>query len=180
MARYKEKKHYEKWRRSYLKKHARFVLKGHDIVYVDETGFAPGTSRSHGYAIKGQRLYGDFDSCKRPRTSLVGGYLSGKLIAPMLFDGTCNTVTFNTWLEEHLLPSLKPQSVIVMDNATFHKSQETRDIIKQAGCYVLFLPPYSPHLNPIEKLWANIKRAWKYDLDHSLENIIISRKYIWN
>ncbi len=131
MGRYKEKRHYtlwgtsENWRRSYLKKLDRFTRKGHDIVYMDETGFAPGTNRSHGYSAVGKRIYGDVDSAKRPRTSLIGGYKDGKLIAPVLFDGTCNTLIFNAWLEDHLLPVLKPGSVIVMDNATFHKSAET-------------------------------------------------------
>jgi len=95
-------------------------------------------------------------------------------------DGNCNVQTTNAWLRDHLLPELKKGSVIVMDNASFHKSQETRDIIKAAGCFVLFLPPYSPHLNPIEKLWANIKQAWKYDLSNSLENILVSSDFIWN
>lgn len=180
MARYKEKVRYENWRRTYLKKLDRFIRKGCDIVYMDETGFAPGTSRSHGYSVKGQRIYGDIDSNRRPRTSLIGGYRNGKLIAPVLFDGNCNTGIMNVWLKDHLLPALKPGSVIVMDNATFHKSQETRNIIKNAGCFVLFLPPYSPHLNPIEKLWANIKQAWKYEPAHALHNVLISRKYIWN
>ena len=97
----------------------------------------------------------------------------------------------NVWLEDHLLPKLKKGSVIVIhasptapqdavDNATFHKSIETRDIIKQHGCFALFLPPYSPHLNPIEKLWANIKRAWKYEQNNNLQNIFTSSNYIWN
>lgn len=180
MERYKEKKRYEKWRVLYLKKHDRFMRNGHDIVYMDETGFAPGTNRSHAYGLKGARVYGDVDSAKRPRTSLIGGYRDGKLIAPVLFDGTCNTAVFNAWLKDHLLPELKRGSVIVMDNATFHKSIETRQIIKKAGCFALFLPPYSPHLNPIEKLWANIKRAWKYEPNGSLENILTSSNYIWN
>ena len=180
MGRYKEKRHYENWRVSYLKKLDRFTRKGHDIVYMDETGFAPGTNRSHGYSQKGLRIYGEIDSNKRPRTSLIGGYRNSKLIAPVLFNGNCNTEVTNVWLKDHLLPELKHGSVIVMDNAAFHKSQETRDIIKDAGCFVLFLPPYSPHLNPIEKLWANIKRAWKYDPRNSLNNILTSCDFIWN
>ncbi len=180
MERYKEKKHYEKWRISYLKKLKRFERNGHDIVYMDETGFSPGTNRSHAYAIRGRRVYGDVDSQTRPRTSLIGGYRNGKLIAPILFNGNCNTEITNIWFKDHLLPTLKKRTVIIMDNASFHKSIETRDLIKKSGCYVLFLPPYSPHLNPIEKLWANIKRAWKYETTNSLENILISRKYIWN
>ncbi len=180
MARYKEHKNYVKWTKSYLTKLESFKRGGHDIVYMDETGFAPGTSRSHGYSAKGKRIFGRVDSQTRPRTSLIGGYRDGKLLAPVLFNGTCNTETMNVWLKDHLLPELQRGSVIVMDNASFHKSQETRDIIKAAGCFVLFLPPYSPHLNPIEKLWANIKRAWKYDLSNSLDNILISRKHLWN
>ena len=129
MGRYKEKKHYENWRVSYLKKLDRFMRGGHDIVYMDETGFAPGTSRCHGYSLKGKRIYDDVDSQSRPRTSLIGGYRNSKLIAPVLFNGNCNTATTNVWLKDHLLPELKPGSVIVMDNAAFHKSQETRDII---------------------------------------------------
>lgn len=147
---------------------------------MDETGFAPGTNRSHGYSIKGSRIYGNVDSNRRPRTSLIGGYRDNKLIAPVLFNGNCNTNTMNIWLKDHLLPDLNPGSVIVMDNAAFHKSQETRDIIKEAGCFVLFLPPYSPHLNPIEKLWANIKRAWKYEETNFLDNILTSSDFNWN
>jgi transposase len=180
MARYKEKKHYENWRVSYLKKLERFKRKGHDIVYMDETGFAPHTSRTHGYSAKGVRIYGDIESDRRPRTSLIGGYKNGKLIAPVLFNGNCNTKVMNVWLDDHLLPTLKKGSVIVMDNAAFHKSIETRDIIKRHGCFALFLPPYSPHLNPIEKLWANIKRAWKYEPNNNLQNILISSNYFWN
>lgn len=180
MARYKEHKNYVKWTRSYLEKLERFKRKNHDIIYMDETGFAPGTSRTHGYGIVGKRLYGDVDSAKRPRTSLIGGYLNNKLIAPILFDGNCNTLMINLWLKDHILPTLKKGSVIVMDNASFHKSQETRDIIKDAECFVLFLPPYSPHLNPIEKLWANIKQSWKYEPSGELDRILISSDFKWN
>ena len=180
MARYKEAKDYDNWRRSYLKKLHRFQAKGHPIVYIDETGFAPTCHRDYAYGPVGQRIYGDVGSARRPRQSLVGGYCDGKLLAPVLFEGTCNTDLFNTWLQEQLLPVLPPRSVLVMDNATFHKSQETRDVIKAAGHFVLFLPPYSPHLNPIEKLWSNIKTAWKYQTQQNLYTILTSCKYCWN
>ena len=94
----------------------------------------------------------------------------------MLFDGTCNTDVFNQWLEEMLLPALKPGTVIIMDNAAFHKSQKTREVIEAAGCRILFLPPYSPDLNPIEKLWANIKKLWRQFCDRSLDDIIMMGK----
>lgn len=94
---------------------------------------------------------------QRPRTSLIGGYCNHKLIAPMLFEGTCNTLLFNDWLEQMLLPDLWVGSLIVMDNATFHKSQKTIDLIWEAGCTPLFLSPYSPDLNPIENAFAKLK-----------------------
>lgn len=70
----------------------------------------------------------------------------------MLFEGACNTEVFNQWLLHMLLPGLVTGSVIMMDNAAFHKSAETIEIIEDAGCIPLFLSPYSPDLNPIEKL----------------------------
>ena len=76
-------------------------------IHMDETGFSPRTSRTHGYGIVGKRIYGNVDSAKRPRISLIGGYLNNKLIAPILFDGNCNTLMINLWLKDHILPTLK-------------------------------------------------------------------------
>jgi transposase len=67
---------------------------------------------------------------------------------------------------------LEAGSVIVLDNATFHKSMLTIERVQKAGCKLLFLPPYSPHLNPIEKLWGNIKRAWQYAAHQPLAEVI--------
>ena len=65
--------------------------------------------------------------------------------------------SLNYWLENCLLPTLGPGYTIVMDNAAFHKSEKTKILIEKARCNLLFLPPYSPDLNPIEKFWANLK-----------------------
>lgn len=75
----------------------------------------------------------------------------------MTFKGTCNTEVFNAWLSQVLIPELSPGQIIIMDNASFHKSAKTKELIEAAGCKLLYLPPYSPELNPIEKTWANIK-----------------------
>ncbi len=68
---------------------------------------------------------------------------------------------FNTWIEKVLLSELKHGQVVILDNAAFHKSQRTKELIKSVGCELLFLPPYSPDLNPIEKFWANFKAKIK-------------------
>ena len=75
----------------------------------------------------------------------------------MCFEGTCNTSLFNNWLKQVLIPNLTAGQVLILDNASFHKSRESEKLIKAAGCKILFLPPYSPDLNPIEKCWANMK-----------------------
>ena len=70
---------------------------------------------------------------------------------------TMNTDIYTAWVIQDLLPKLPPQSIIVMDNATFHKGSEMQEAIKKAGHTLLYLPPYSPDLNPIEKKWAQAK-----------------------
>jgi transposase len=148
------------------------------MVYIDETGFAPSTCRNYGWAKKGVQIHGVQQANLRPRTSLIGGYLNHRFIAPMLFDGTCNTEVFNQWLLHMLLPLLVTGSVIVMDNATFHKSERTAQIIEDAGCELLFLAPYSPDLNPIEKLWGNIKTGWKYESHLTIEQFLETSHYL--
>ena len=98
-----------------------------------------------------------------------------KFYAPYLFDGTCNTELFNAWLEQMLLPELPANQVIIMDNARIHKSKKTRELIEQSGHTLLFLPPYSPDFNPIEKTFGLIKRWLRTSKDEmSISDIILS------
>ncbi len=69
------------------------------------------------------------------------------------------------WLKDFLIPELKVGQVVIMDNATFHKSEESRELIEKAGCRILFLPAYSPDLNPIEIFWANFKKMVRSKLE---------------
>lgn len=95
------------------------------------------------------------------RESFVAGKLGKKIIAPFCYKGTCDTKLFNFWVENFLLPELLPGQIVIMDNATFHKSSKTKNLIESVGCKILFLPPYSPDLNPIEVFWANFKKMVK-------------------
>lgn len=92
-------------------------------------------------------------------TSLIAAYANGKLFAPLRFEGHTDTQLFNLWLEECLLPELRANQVIILDNATFHKSAKTQELLNSADCHVLFFPPYSPDLNKIEPQWANLKQG---------------------
>lgn len=159
-------------RKKYLKLLHRYLRRGYSPVYIDESGFEPHAMRLFGYSPIGQRIYGLKSGQKRPRTSLLAAQIGRNLEAPLLFQGTCNTEVFNTWIEEQLLPLLHEKSLVIMDNAIFHKSQKTKDLIESKGAKLLFLPPYSPDLNPIEKKFGSLKRFRQYNAHLSLDEII--------
>lgn len=155
-----------------MKRYGKALLASRPIVFIDETGFDDTPFRRFAWAKRGKTILGYCQGKHTTRTSLIGGYVDGKLIASVLFDGTCNTEVFNAWLESQLLPTLEPGTVIILDNATFHRASTSNLIVQKAQCELLFLPPYSPHLNPIEKLWANIKKIWQNQNHLSLDQLI--------
>ena len=95
---------------------------------------------------------------KFERQSIVATQYGKTVLAPFGYSGTCDAKLFNFWLEKLLVPCLKTGQTVIMDNASIHKTPATKSIIEKGGCKLLFLPPYSPDLNPIEHLWANTKR----------------------
>ena len=126
-------------------------------VYLDESGINQYLYREYGRNMRGTKVFGEVSRKRFARQSVISALFKGKFLSPMCFEGTCNTTLFNAWLKQALIPSLTPGQVLILDNASFHKSTETQRLVKAAGCRILFLPPYSPDLNPIEKYWANMK-----------------------
>ena len=109
---------------------------------------------SREWSVKTERgaIVSDLRSSQQYRsTSLIAARLSDDFIAPLLFTGACNTERFNEWLETHLCAYLDQTHVVILDNARFHKSNRTQELINGCGASLLFLPPYSPDLNSIEK-----------------------------
>lgn len=139
-----------------LKQHA-----SDKLVYIDESGIDKFISREYGWGLKGVKVTGEVSGRHYARESFIAGQLQNKIIGPFCYTGTCDSILFNFWLENFLLPALGPGYTLVMDNATFHKSEDTKILIDNAGCQLLFLPPYSPDFNPIEKFWANLKAKIK-------------------
>lgn len=82
-------------------------------------------------------------------------------MAPYVFNGYTDSTRFNEWLEKCLIPEMTPGQTLVLDNASFHKTLKTKEIVEKAGCRLLYLPPYSPDFNPIEKQWAVLKGKYK-------------------
>lgn len=128
------------------------------LVYVDESGIDLAMCKDRGWSAKGSPILAKKSGKYYERTNIIAALTGNKSIAPMIFNGSCNSKLFETWVEKFLIRELKAGQVVIMDNASFHKSQKTRELIESAGCKLIFLPPYSPDLNPIEKFWANMKR----------------------
>ena len=136
-----------------------------NILFIDESGIDNFISREYAWSQQGKLVYGEKPGRKFARESFIAGLKNKQIIAPFCYQGTMNTKLFNFWLVNFLLPSASVGDVIVMDNAAFHKSEEIECLINEAGCKLLFLPPYSPDLNPIEKCWANLKDKIKKTID---------------
>lgn len=111
----------------------------------------------YSYSEKGQRAYAQYNWQLKNQTNAIGAIESNQLITVGLFDTSVNTAVFECWIEQDLLPKLTTTSVLIMDNATFHKGKRLLELIKAAGHYLIWLPTYSPDLNPIEKFWSRIK-----------------------
>ncbi len=150
---YKERK--EEKRKQFLEQLKEIPEK--DRIYLDESGVNRYLYRNYARASRGKKVLGEVSGKRFVRESFISALYEGKFLAPMCFQGTCNTELFNTWLKQILIPELQPGKVLILDNASFHRSNETKKLIETAGCRLLFLPPYSPDLNPIEKYWANLK-----------------------
>jgi len=143
-------------------------------VYVDESGIDQYLYREYAYSPRGEKVFAEISGKKFKRTNIISGICRGEWIAPMTYNGITDSVLFEYWLENCLLNEVEPGSVIVLDNATFHRKSVIPELALRKGCRVLFLPPYSPDLNPIENKWAWLKKKLRkilpdYDtFDHAL------------
>lgn len=139
-------------------------IKYEDRVYVDESGMDRNSGKEWAWGKRGELIKSKKSGKYYLRTNIIAGINNKKAIAPFIFHGACNTDLINEWVEKFLIKELKAGQTVILDNASFHKSLRTRELIESAGCKLLFLPAYSPDLNPIEKFWANMKRWVKNKL----------------
>jgi transposase len=129
---------------------------------VDESGVNREQRRLYARAKRGVKVYDKRNGQKCKRTNIIGGLCNGKHLAVQCYEHATNAAFFEDWFEFELIPVLPENSLVIMDNASFHRKQALFDIANRYGVYILFLPPYSPEFNPIEKSWANLKR-WLCD-----------------
>lgn len=128
-----------------------------NIVYADESGMDNRDEYAYGWNKSGHRFHALKSGKRQGRINMIAAYCHHQLIAPFTVEGACNRTVFETWIETCLLKVLQPGQLLVIDNATFHKGGRIEELIEQAGCKVLYLPPYSPDLNKIEQCWSWLK-----------------------
>jgi len=126
-------------------------------VFIDETWTATNMTRSHGRCRRGERLRMGFPHGHRKTTTLVAGLRMTGMIAPMVLDGPINGDWFEAYVRHVLVPELRPGDVVIMDNLSSHKRPIVQELIEAAKARLLFLPPYSPDFNPIEKAFSRLK-----------------------
>ena len=127
------------------------------LVFVDETWAKTNMTRSHGRAPRGQRLVGKAPHGRWTTMTFIAALRFDRIDAPFVLDGPINGEWFRAWVEQVLIPTLSPGDVVVLDNLGSHKGKAVRRAIRKAGAHLIFLPPYSPDLNPIEQVFAKLK-----------------------
>jgi transposase len=127
------------------------------FVFLDETGTATNMTRRYGRCPSDQRLVAAVPHGHWRTTTFVAGLRQTGIVAPLVLDGPMTGTAFRAYVEQFLAPALAPGDVVVLDNLAAHKVDGVGQAIAAAGASILYLPPYSPDLNPIEQLFAKLK-----------------------
>jgi len=132
-------------------------LEPHRLVFLDETGTTTKMTRLRGRCLKGQRLRSKAPFGHWMTQTFVAGLRCNGLTAPFVVNAPMNRHIFEIYVEKELAPTLEEGDIVIMDNLAAHKSQAAEKAIKAKGAWILFLPPYSPDLNPIEMAFSKLK-----------------------
>lgn len=127
------------------------------MVFIDETWAKTNMTRLRGWARKGRRLVGKVPHGHWKTATFLAALRNDRIDAPCLFDGPINGERFLAYVEQFLVPTLKPGDVVILDNLGSHKGKSVRQAIRAVGARLVFLPKYSPDLNPIEQVFAKLK-----------------------
>jgi len=132
-------------------------MDGASLVFVDESGVNIGMTRLYGRALGEQRVIEYVPDVRYNRLSILSSIRLDGTMVPLTYEGTLNGALFVTYIRERLAPTLNKGDIVIMDNASPHKVQGVEEAIEERGAFVLYLPAYSPDLNPVEMMWSKIK-----------------------
>jgi transposase len=139
-----------------------------NIYYQDESGFDEYFTRRFGYALGGDKVHTQLSGKRYERQSCMAiRNYQHKLVEPMIYQGTADANTVYAYFET-VLPYLKQGSIVVLDNASYHKSEQLLKLFHSHKISLIYLPAYSPDLNPIENLWGTIKQRLRNFYDHTI------------
>jgi transposase len=128
------------------------------LVFLDESGVNTAMFRRYGRCPQGERLVDAAPAAHwQSNTLLAAVRLDNGVVAPMVLDGPVTGESFAGYVRQSLVPELRPGDIVVMDNLPAHKNPAVAEAIEGAGCRLVYLPPYSPDLNPIEPMWSKVK-----------------------
>ena len=147
------------------------MIEPRKLVFIDETGTATNMAPLFGWGPKSERLIGSVSCGHWKRTTFVGGLTLGGFIAPLVIEQAMNAAIFEAWVEQSLIPEMPKNAIIVMDNLSAHKGERVRELIEAAGGEALYLPPYSPDLNPIEQAFSKLKHWLRAAQETTTQNL---------
>lgn len=127
------------------------------LVFIDETAVATNLTRRRGRSLRGERLPAEAPFGRWQTQTFIAGLRCDRLTAPWLIDGPINRVAFNIYVETQLAPTLRRGDIVILDNLSVHNSAPASEALRARGAWFLFLPQYSPDLNPIEMAFSKLK-----------------------
>ena len=131
------------------------------MIFIDESGANLGMTNDYARAEGGERAIAPKPFDTGSKFSIIGAIALTGIVAMMYIESAVNCTIFKGYLKKFLIPKLRPGKFVIFDNVSFHKSEEIVGLINSTGAKVVFLPPYSPDLSPIEKMWSKMKEVLK-------------------
>jgi transposase len=142
------------------------------LVFIDETWVKTNMAPLRGWGPKGERIKAYAPHGRWQTLTFLGALRTSGLTAPCVFDGPINGEAFRAWVEQVLVPTLIPGEIVMMDNLGSHKGPDVRQMIRNAGARLWFLPAYSPDFNPIEQTFSKIKEAMRKAQQRTIDAVI--------
>ena len=130
---------------------------------MDEAGVEDTLSYAWGWSLKGTRCLAEKLGHRTKRVSMAAALCQGEILSPLTFEGYCHAELIEAWFEQQLCGALRAGQRVILDNASFHRKAQLSALLEKVGCFLLFVPPYSPDLNKIEPLWNQLKRKIMLD-----------------
>jgi transposase len=141
------------------------------LVFLDETWATTNMARRYGRAPRGERVIASVPHGHWKTSTFVAGLREDAITAPLVIDGAMNGETFRAYIEQFLAPTLAHGDIVIMDNLSSHKVAGVREAIEARGASLIYLPPYSPDLNPIEQAFAKLKALLRKAAPRTLESL---------